>query len=481
MKAKLYMFCVLLFTFCACEESNRFPQIVITGEVTEIDKTGARLNAKFINTTDEEITEYGFIWGFKNDLSKKIVLSGTVKDGVFSYKIESALNSGVGYYTKAFIVKNGDYIYGATVGFESLGTNPPVINGFLPKSAWAGDTITISGNYFSLLNSENQVSLGDNKLIPCYSDINQIKVLIPYSLNAAKGIISVEVTGIKANSTDILTIDTTWIDEDNIHLNDYTEYPFINGFYLNENLYMRYVEAYDGLFKYDLNTKSIVKKTDYPCYDPGNLFSINDKGYLLLATYASCDDHIMQYDPVLDQWFEKRGFPGQLREGAVLFVIGDNAYFGGGKRTSTTVRLNDFWKYDSKNDAWSRIADFPGDGRIKATSFVYNNKAYVGLGSLGTSSTTKFNDIWEYDPEINEWKLFTTYPGTSENGIISIVLNDKLYVGQDEYWEYGFSTGKWRRIGDLQGSAIMYFKHNDSVYIISRVKRAFSLLKLNRN
>ena len=64
------------------------------------------------------------------------------------------------------------------------------------------------------------------------------------------------------------------------------------------------------------------------------------------------------------QWFseaeiEGLNFPGDARNSAVSFVIGDTAYVGTGGNSDTTT--TSFWKYVPSTKVWTRIADFTGN------------------------------------------------------------------------------------------------------------------------
>jgi hypothetical protein len=474
-----------MLSFIACKDDNKYFQFIITSTVTDIDNTGATLNAKLFNTTGEIITKYGFTWGLKKDLSttdSKIILSNPLTKGLFSYRIDKELYSDTTYYVTAFVVKNGTYFYGATVPFTGAGSNPPAITDFEPKSAYAGDTIFISGNYFSSSNLNNIIYLNDQKLTTVYSSETLVKVFVPYDFSSIESKLSFEVSGARSYSDGFLKIKETWTKTDEKSGFTYS----VNGFFIGGILYIRYTDGYAGFFAYNLASKSLSTKTDYYCYVPSVMFSINDKGYLLFPTYSNCIDHLKEYNPNTNSWAEKSGFPGQLRSDAVTFVIEKNAYFGLGSSTSTNKLLNDFWKYDSENDIWSRVADFPGQGRVWATSFTYNNKGYVGLGRPSSTDVTVYNDIWEYDSGINAWKKSVVYPGSGNLGMFAITLKDKLFIGLKDFWEYDFISDKWKQIGDFPGNHYagpynVPFIANDTVYVGSKMlNNQFTIWKLDK-
>ena len=63
-------------------------------------------------------------------------------------------------------------------------------------------------------------------------------------------------------------------------------------------------------------------------------------------------------------WIELEPFPGETRQQAFGFSIGNKCYFGGGRRWQgvSDVILNDFWEYNTENSIWTRLTDFPSAG-----------------------------------------------------------------------------------------------------------------------
>lgn len=119
---------ILVFFFLlSCQTDNDRFQMVITGEPTNIDETGATLNGKIINSTDEAIDSYGFQWGIAVDFpnrASQIVFTEAIKEGGFSKRIESGLFRETVYFARAFVIKNKNIISGETAYFKSMGSYP---------------------------------------------------------------------------------------------------------------------------------------------------------------------------------------------------------------------------------------------------------------------------------------------------------------------------------------------------------------------
>lgn len=153
-----------------------------------------------------------------------------------------------------------------------------------------------------------------------------------------------------------------------------------------------------------------------------------------------------------DVWTQLNDYQGSARQGAVSFVIGDNAYVGTGEDGVGTLR--DFWKYDPVNDSWTQIADFPGAARTEAAAFTVNGKGYVGLGEDGA---TKYKDFYSYDPNTDNWVQIADFGGSARSSAVLFAIDDIAYVGtglsdtdeERDFWKYDYVSDVWTQIADL--------------------------------
>src|SRR5689334_22578295 len=96
---------------------------------------------------------------------------------------------------------------------------------------------------------------------------------------------------------------------------------------------------------------------------------------------------------LVGNWVRSSDFDGNARSEAVTFTIGDKVYLATG--TSSTQRYNDLWEYDINLKYWTQKASLPGNARSSAVAFTINGKGYVATGYDGSN---RLNDVWEYDP-----------------------------------------------------------------------------------
>ena len=175
--------------------------------------------------------------------------------------------------------------------------------------------------------------------------------------------------------------------------------------------------------------------------------------------FVACDDD----DTRLGDWAKGSAFPGEPRNQAVCFVIGDYAYVGLGIGVNG-AEYNNFYKFDRKQGTWMTkpIATFPGRPRHAAVAFVIDGKAYVGLGyRVGKAYTETnenkrfFHDFWEYDPATDSWEEVANYPGRDNLDFKDTVTNDG--GGRRDAVAFSFPDDKYGYVGLGRG-------YNDMVY-----------------
>jgi N-acetylneuraminic acid mutarotase len=256
-------------------------------------------------------------------------------------------------------------------------------------------------------------------------------------------------------------------------------------------------------YKYDPSSEQWTKKANIPQRAFAVSFSIGSKGYMALGQsdpaitgQASVSNELWEYDPGMDQWIKKTNFPGNARDAAFAFVIGNKAYVGGGTDAANNVfrdfysydpiadkwsllnflpdylyfnapfvignygylatgvassnEISSMWQYDPSSDSWSPMADFPGAPRESAESFALNGIGYVGMGQ--TQYTTVFSDFYSYDPAADQWTPIMPFPAahgrawaaavaTSTSAFIGLgtYFSGGNLIANNDFWEFSLS------------------------------------------
>jgi N-acetylneuraminic acid mutarotase len=107
----------------------------------------------------------------------------------------------------------------------------------------------------------------------------------------------------------------------------------------------------------------------------------------------------------LGNWVKRSAFDGNGRSGAVSFVIADVGYIATGY--DGTTRYNDLWSFNPSNQTWSQKAFMPtaAPKRNLASAFSIGNKAYIvgGACDANLGFNGRLKDNWEYDVPTNSW------------------------------------------------------------------------------
>jgi hypothetical protein len=190
----------LIIIAFSCEKDSlllrEYPQLR-TLEVSNVDESGATLNAEIISGDWDEIIAYGFVWAPENDPAwssdEKRIISKKLSSNKFSTIITAALEPELKYSVRAFVETDTFTVFGNRVKFVSLGSLSPVIDSFFPESGEWGDTITVIGKNFSTLTDLNIGYLGAIKLNCTSASDTLLRYVIPEVANKASVELAVEV------------------------------------------------------------------------------------------------------------------------------------------------------------------------------------------------------------------------------------------------------------------------------------------------
>jgi len=181
-----------------------------------------------------------------------------------------------------------------------------------------------------------------------------------------------------------------------------------------------------------------------------------------------------EYDPTKNSWAERLSFPGGARKGAVGFPAKKSGniycYVGLGDGGSLNpIYKNDMWEYDPKGNVWVAKAPFIGEKRAYAIGVgtvdvpETESLGFVGLGKIGTNSYK--DDFWYFNPNTNVWVAVADFPSSKRQSSVGFALKNQVYVGCGyngsyfkDFWHFdpaGSQGGKWKRIADYPGNAMM--------------------------
>ena len=217
MRVLLFFLVFVLFLYaCNDKEERDFPSIQTHANVM-VEEDGVTAFGSFEGGWSSTITDIGFVYYLSgtSGADYEIVSLGAVEAGVsdFNAKIVRNLLIGAEYTIKAYLTTSKYTVYGEEQHFISKGGKAPVIAGFSPNNVWIGDTLTITGRYFSDKNDDNHIYFGEEITQPIVSNDSILKVIIPNTIKTVKSDVRITVAGKSSSFSEKLIIAPPVIDE----------------------------------------------------------------------------------------------------------------------------------------------------------------------------------------------------------------------------------------------------------------------------
>ena len=186
MRNYIYFFALIFVLFNSCKDedgSKGFPGVT-TSSILDITEDGVVVFADIQENGVFEILDHGFVYNMEENAGKeedynRISLGSFSGNNSFSATIERNLRAGNHYVVKAFVKTKDRMVYGNPITFVSKGSKSPVLEKFFPETAYLGDTVTISGRYFSDKNTDNAIYFGKTQTYPIFSTDKLLKVIVP--------------------------------------------------------------------------------------------------------------------------------------------------------------------------------------------------------------------------------------------------------------------------------------------------------------
>jgi N-acetylneuraminic acid mutarotase len=461
---------IIITTAFSCKDKVEFDYPLIqTGEVTDVDSTGAVFHARIIDAGKDNISEYGFVWGLKSnpEINSSIVLiSESPLPGVIREKVTYDLCPDTVYYVRAF-ARNDNYItYGKEVSFRSIGSYPPEIFDFSPKEGAEGTRITILGNNFSNALDGNVVKFGKVYTTIIEASKEKLVVNLPGNISIS-GIFRICIT--TANQT--VCSDSTF----------YVPGVTIYGFSPQKIMGGKKISVHAGNFSevltdnelligfkkaeiYDIKNDTLFAYVPYNAEFGGEVISLIVKNKIAYSI-----DTLF----IINPWSKIDNIQTFSRIGASGFSINKDIFIGLGKELgSLDTRYIDLWRYNINSDSWTKCSDFPGQGRVFSVAFSISGKGYIGLGHYYYEKyINALKDLYEFDPDKNTWIKKASFPGKPRQYPVCVVIGNKAYIGLgltenwedlNDVWEYDPETDKWTQKADFGGTK----RYNATVFTV---------------
>jgi N-acetylneuraminic acid mutarotase len=129
-----------------------------------------------------------------------------------------------------------------------------------------------------------------------------------------------------------------------------------------------------------------------------------------------------------NEWMDLRPLPAPRQETAVVELGGYIYVIGGFDRNRAIVPTVE--RYDPKTNDWTTIKQLP-KALHHANAAVVNGRIYVvgALALVGVDIFAAIGDIYEYDPNTNNWTPHGTMtPGTERGASLVAALNGEVFI-----------------------------------------------------
>lgn len=507
-------FAIILLTGCNDDEMaiREYPR-VLTLPVGDISDSGAIFQAEITHATNQQVVEYGFVWGDNNnptiESSDKKILSENLTAGEFHAQISTTLKEGVIYYVKAYIKSEEYLVYGKVVSFISLGSKAPLLTDFNPKKGRWGDTIMISGSNFSYKKENNKVLLGQLKGNVISSTDTTISIIIPSKRNAEIVEITVSILGNKVVSQEKFTylvpelrnvepLSGTFGDTIHFHGENFNTIISFNSIQFN-SLPAQIIDVSSTLIRVIVPELLSARQSKLKVTSSGVDVTFT-KPFILLPPklYEFSPDTVFKpgeiiiikgenFNPVsVNNMVTINGEEAEViassqRELSVIlpYEIIPNEFVSVFAEASISVTVAEQNSKFSENlvihweSRWTKKKNFPGGPRYGAVSFTIDGKGYIATGYNGFDGYMR--DLWEYDPQTDTWTQKAPFPGEARIFAESFVINNEGYVGLGsnnhgrddglfkDFYKYNPSLDSWIKISDFGG----YARHSAASFVVS--------------
>lgn len=497
MKIRIGILLCLLWLF-SCQK-DYFVPLIITGQVTNVDQSGAVFHANITSIGDKPILEYGFVWDTISnptiETAEKFIISQPAEIGTLSAKIKSGLIPDETYFVRAFIRNSDITTYGEETSFLSHGSAMPFITGIIPLEGSLGDTLIIFGKNFS--NRSSEVKFDQITATIVRSSQDTLFVIVPSTLKNKKSAVTL------SNLNQVIAA------KDSFSLIS----PKIYGFEANKGTYgdeviircrllskhhaslKVFFDSVEAQFSYiDDQTLKAIVPDQLDIAQSHISVSMNNQTAVSLEKFTLLPLELIDFSPKNALTGKPITITGKhfnpVAAKNKVYIDGKlaRAISVDGNSLTVTVPTQDSVVYHSRNvnisvqtvgvtrvldeiltinDQWFRKANVPYELRHEtllcstchpiitydyAKSFVVGNTAYIGLNAS--------KNFWAYDTENDSWRKLADFPGVPRFNATGFVIGDKIYLGTGgndinntqlfvDWWEYDTKADRWTQKADI--------------------------------
>jgi hypothetical protein len=187
-KMAILLGCISILFLISCEKEKKDPALEATS-ITAQSAAEYNVSAKITDRGDYPITDYGFAYYIgqsdegQSYYYKSVSLGSTIVADTFStlLKLDNLYySSGYRCFVKAYVTNEKGTLYSKPISAELAILS---LTGVTPTRTKPGDTITLIGNYFGLVPSENHVYLNSSLAQVISGTAKTLKVIVPFDID----------------------------------------------------------------------------------------------------------------------------------------------------------------------------------------------------------------------------------------------------------------------------------------------------------
>ncbi|WP_166335070.1 IPT/TIG domain-containing protein [Sphingobacterium chungjuense] len=189
----LIIISAIAFLLSSCEKDITSTPEIQTVSITAPSTTGATFKGNISGFGSSKIVDHGFLYGYTQNLDEKtgtkLSLGEAISLGEFSTTVDDLVQNSTSNYqntlfVRSYIVDQRGTVYGATM---SAALPVPTAGRIFPSQASAGDTIRISGKFFSPNIMRTEVLIGQRPAQVLAASDTVITAIIPSGILGSHG------------------------------------------------------------------------------------------------------------------------------------------------------------------------------------------------------------------------------------------------------------------------------------------------------
>lgn len=483
-----------MLSLSSCLE-NLYPPLIITGEVTNIDKDGAVFHSKITDLGNDGIIQFGFVWDTIHnptiEKSEKYIFHTPAEVASYEANISAGLQSNKTFYVRAFIQNTKVTTYGEETSFTSLGGKLPEITYLSTVLGNVNDTLVIAGKNLSTRSIIVKINRITAEIIKSNQD--SIYIIIPPTLTQKTSAITITKLNQIISAKDSFTLISPIVSSIGSNLGTYGDIVTISGKHFQEN--KSTVKVY---FDNILAPFQIINDQTITSIVPSELNKVNCKISVVMNnqktesidTYSLLPVEITDFSPKISL----TGGLITIKGSHFSPIVSNNKVYIGGvlakslsvSKNALTVSLSlqDTAVYESRNaivkvdvggnintsnvkllinDKWFRRANTPSgfatEQKLCSTCNLFFDNYYANCFVIGKTAYIGLNnkkDFWAYDTDKDKWRKLNDFPGMNRLFGSGFVYADKIYFGcglsgyysgnqstLNDWWEYNTKTDSW--------------------------------------